>query len=235
MGHSTCYELTDLGSGVVAVTEGAVHMYLIQGEERAVLLDTGFGGGDLAGLIQELCEKPLLVVNSHGHVDHTGANTQFEQICAHPADWQMIQGHTGEALERFQPLREGDRVDLGGRCLEVLELPGHTPGSIALLDRRNRIIFIGDCVSDRTVFLCLEGASLPDYAGSLERLVGMAELFDAAYGGHGQLCQGMDQAKRLIACTQAVMEGKLIGVPTVVFSGDTYSKYELDGASIYTV
>jgi glyoxylase-like metal-dependent hydrolase (beta-lactamase superfamily II) len=65
-------------------------IYLVSGDERALLIDTGWGVGDLPGLVASLTSRPLLVVNTHGHPDHTFGNGQFERVYIHPADARMM-------------------------------------------------------------------------------------------------------------------------------------------------
>ena len=203
------YELVPLGSGVTAIEEGPVRMFLIRGEERALLVDTGLGGGNLRAQVEELWTGPVTVVNTHGHTDHAGADWQFPEVLAHPADWREIRRGNPECEMCLRPLRAGDRLDLGGRSLEVIETPGHTPGSIALLDRERRLLFGGDNVSDRPVFLFLPGASLTDYLASLRRLAAGSGAHDVIYACHGTAAPQVEQVQALIACGEALERGEL--------------------------
>lgn len=72
-------------------------MFLLEGRERAMLIDTGMGVGDLRGAVEMVTDKPLVVVHTHGHVDHTGNARQFEEVWLHPADRDMPMP---DALER---------------------------------------------------------------------------------------------------------------------------------------
>lgn len=229
----TPYQIVNLGQGITAIEEGAVRMFLIRGTERAVLLDTGFGGGDLAGLVGMLWDGPLTVVNTHGHADHVGADGQFSEILAHPADWAELCAQSHCPQERLRPLREGARLDLGGRVLEVLEMPGHTPGSIALLDRAGRTLFGGDNVSDRPVFLCLPGASLEAYRRSLNRLLDCRACYDVIYACHGASRQETDQVRALLACCGAVERGELPGEPAAPYLGTPRTLYAAAGVGLY--
>lgn len=227
------YQIREVFPGVTVITEESVHMYLVQGRKKALLIDTGFGRGDLKGLIGRLTDTPLIVANTHGHIDHVGGNTLFEAVYANQAEWERITAFSGMPVQRLIPLCEGDCIDLGGRQLEILELPGHTPGSVALFDRENRILFSGDYVSDRTVYLCFDHCSLRDYAESLKRILSMKLEVDVLFGGHGAANQSLSQAKELLVCVEAVMEGKLDSTPVTVFDGTTHPMYALGGASIF--
>jgi len=63
---------------------GHVNNYLVEGDERAVLVDTGLGLADVRAAAEALTDKPILVVNSHGHDDHRGGNWRFDDVAAHP-------------------------------------------------------------------------------------------------------------------------------------------------------
>lgn len=170
------YEVRQLGKDTWMIRSMMVQMFLIAGTEKAMLIDTGAGMGDLKAQVEKLTDKPLIVVNTHGHVDHAGGNFQFKEVWMHAddfsaADWMctlperqeyvrsrlavMAPEHTQEALDSLQPcadyekkaLTEGQVFDLGDRELEVIFTPGHTHGSVCFLDRRYRRIFTGDTVN----------------------------------------------------------------------------------------
>ena len=101
------YRIVEMGNGVTAIEEGAVRMFLVRGKTRAALIDTGFGGGALMRQVEELWPGPLTVVNTHGHMDHVGANRQFAQVLAHPADWPEICRNSGCGAEHLRPLQAG--------------------------------------------------------------------------------------------------------------------------------
>lgn len=143
--------------------------YLLCGEEKALLIDTGLGYKDLPGTIRALTDLPVEVVNTHGHVDHIGGNHYFDHIWLHEKDQEIFRRHTDpdytlglltEGMPAFvKPVFKflakdmlhvdpsgsyhsfGDDMvfHLGGRDIEVIPTPGHTPGSVCLLPRPPRI------------------------------------------------------------------------------------------------
>lgn len=227
------YRIVEMGNGVTAIEEGAVRMFLVRGKTRAALIDTGFGGGALMRQVEELWPGPLTVVNTHGHMDHVGANRQFAQVLAHPADWPEICRNSGCGAEHLRPLQAGDRLELGQRTLEVRETPGHTPGSIVLLERDRRLLFGGDNVSDRPIFLCLPGASLREYLESLRRLQEWSRDYDIIYAAHGKAEQPVAQIHALICCCTCVQEGSLTGTELEPYGDHARNLYEHNGAAIY--
>lgn len=172
-------------------------IYLVEGHNYAMLIDTGMGIGDLKAVVESITSLPLIVINTHGHPDHAGGNSSFGEAWIHPSDRRMYEEmcsiefrrsdvikicgmqDAGRYIEYLNPfgicfmksLYDRQIFDLGGRKLEVLFLPGHTKGSIALLDFENKIIFSGDSVSSNDIWLYLEHSdSLQTYYNSLKIL-----------------------------------------------------------------
>lgn len=163
---------------------GRTICYLVEGSEKALLLDTGFGIGDIKTYVESLTDKPLYVVNSHLHPDHSGGNPQFpviyigenevpnEEPFTFPP--QAIPGgkYCDEVLNapgfRFKRIPDGYQFDLGGRVLTVYEVPGHTTGCIALHDSATNLILSGDSLLKRVLLFTEKPLSL--YISSLQRL-----------------------------------------------------------------
>lgn len=169
--------------------------YLIEGKTHAMLIDTANGEEDLRAIVEGLTRLPVIVVNTHGHGDHIFGNVFFDEAWLHPADMQlaeMFMGYAKEELDKkglkpcpLKPLVIGQVFDLGGLSLEVIPLPGHTPGSIGLLDRQDRILFTGDGVNVH-LWMQLEGSS--SIAELREMLVALktqyGDAFDLILHGH---------------------------------------------------
>lgn len=155
-------------------------MYLVCGGERACLIDSAYGLTNLRELVGELTRLPVFVINTHGHVDHVLGNHWFNRALMHPADQglyrEIVDGYAdmlaldwvkqsyGEFIQGLDPstvrfpqaedIRGGDEIDLGGKKLEVVEIPGHTAGSILLLDPDEKLCFSGDAIIEHLwVFL----------------------------------------------------------------------------------
>lgn len=147
-------------------------MYLIDGPKKCMLIDTGFGVGDLKGLIKKLVgDKPIIVVNTHSHFDHAYGNCQFDTCYCHIQEvwrmeqknnahiWDYLFDESGEPkwtefdkadIIPYRPyeiigVEDGHCFDLGdGYIVEAVLLPGHTPGQCGYYDHQNHTIFIGD-------------------------------------------------------------------------------------------
>lgn len=150
-----------------------VNAYLIIGQDRSLLLDTGMGICDIKAVVKELYQGEIIVVNSHFHFDHIGNNYKFDEIHIFDDPYAKAIVKTGLAKEElgnqldeemflfdypkgFEPdkfkilpykaklIHDGHRFDLGNRSLEVIHTPGHSNDSIMLFDDKNKILFTGD-------------------------------------------------------------------------------------------
>lgn len=186
--------------------------YLIVGSKQAVLFDTGMGIGDLKALTAKLTHVPIVVFNSHTHNDHVGGNWQFSTVYGMDTDFTRdnAKGSTEDARAEialgeicgalpagFDPARyasrpwkvskwthDGDRIDLGGRTLEVIATPGHTPDAICLFDRANGLLFTGDTYYPGTIWIYRPETDLTAYAHSVQRLAALQPQVKFVLGAH---------------------------------------------------
>ena len=187
------------------------NMWHVRGRERDLLLDSGMGIVSLRRAIPLVNERPLLAVASHAHFDHVGCHHEFEERAIHHAEADILarptrantlaetyvtediftgplpDGFSCEAYSvRAAPatllLEEGDAIDLGDRRFEVLHLPGHSPGSIALWEAASGILFSGDVVYDGPLVDDCYHSNTTDYLASMERLRALPAR--VVHGGH---------------------------------------------------
>jgi glyoxylase-like metal-dependent hydrolase (beta-lactamase superfamily II) len=202
------YEVHPLGENSWRIEDDFVRIFLFAGRDQALLVDTGFGTGDLLALVREHTDLPVLLVNTHADPDHTGGNAAFDTAAMHPAEFADYEQKAG-ADSPVQPLWEGDKIDLGGRSFEVILIPGHTPGSIALLDRAARVIIAGDTVADSPVFIFGEERSLPALIESLKKLEALSDSYDTVYASHGSFPLGTDAVTRQRETAERLLAGEL--------------------------
>jgi glyoxylase-like metal-dependent hydrolase (beta-lactamase superfamily II) len=188
--------------------------YLIVGGETAILLDTGMGVADIQELTSRLTEKPILVVNSHHHYDHVGDNHRFQHIAIHAAEADFLEQEPPEELllevmrpenwfgvlpDGFDPaqyrivpskadrlLEEGDVLELGGRRLRVLHTPGHSPGSICLLDSEEGLLFTGDTVYAGPLYVQFDHSDFEVYRQSMDRLCSLVQDLQLVLPSHNE-------------------------------------------------
>jgi len=154
---------------IVETTDNTT-MYIIEGKDKAMLIDTGTKCEKLNEVVGKITQKPLLVVITHMHGDHAGNMDQFADVYFHPADTVL--------LSRVKPYKgkihfvsDGQVFDLGGKKIEVSHMPAHTPGSIVLLDRQTGNCFSGDAFGSGQVWLQLRPYSpMKTYINSLKKM-----------------------------------------------------------------
>lgn len=204
---------------------GSDNIYLVEGKEKALLIDTGLGQADLPKFVATLTKLPVTVVNTHGHPDHAGSNFQFDDVYAHPADTELLQGYDNRAqrVAGLKPtviheVKEGYKFELGGRQLEVIEVPGHTPGSIVILDATNKLLFTGD--NDNTLVWLFLKHSLPleTYLATLKK-INQRNDFETMFPGHGGPLDKAFIADQ-IAATQSILDSTCTPKPYKSFAGD---------------
>lgn len=172
--------------------------FLVIGSEKACVIDTMMGYNDLYKAVRKLTDKPLIVINTHGHPDHIFGNVYFDSAYIHPEDLALAEsfssapefeeyfGKNGLHMPPFKETKEGDVFNLGGRTLEVFELPGHTPGGILLLLREDRILFTGDGINHH-LWMQLDGCSPFDvFLKDLDRVMFLETKADRILHGHAR-------------------------------------------------
>lgn len=136
---------------------GSQNVYLLEGEEKALLIDTGWGAGSLAQVVKRLTDKPVVAANTHYHPDHAAGNGYFDTVYV-SKNWRTdAPGMDGSGMLPFDLTKmpnpsyekievgEGDVIELGGRTVEILEAKdAHCNSSLFFLDRKHRMLFVGD-------------------------------------------------------------------------------------------
>jgi glyoxylase-like metal-dependent hydrolase (beta-lactamase superfamily II) len=186
--------------------------YLIVGQKQALLFDTGMGIADLRKVISRLTSRPVVVLNSHTHDDHVGGNWQFNFVYGIDTAFtrENAKGSTADAQAEIAPgeicgdlpkgfdpkayktrpwrisafIHDGFKINLGGRTVEVIATPGHTPDAIALIDRGNKLLFTGDTYYPAPIWLYRPETDLAAYEKSIARLAALAPEVKIVLGAH---------------------------------------------------
>jgi glyoxylase-like metal-dependent hydrolase (beta-lactamase superfamily II) len=224
---------------------GADNMYLVEGNDSSLLIDTGLGAADLASFIKKLTSKPLIVVVTHGHPDHAGSDYQIEKVYIHPADSSAARGFNlpearaassktmqpgnapadnelfkGKPFNtRMIPVSDGYIFRLGGRTIQVMGTPGHTPGGICLLDNEDKMLFSGD--NNNVLVWLFLGNCLPlhTYLKTLEMQRSRMAEFTTLMPGHGEPIPS-DFINDQIACVKGILDNSLERKPYKSFAGN---------------
>ncbi|MBR4396153.1 MAG: MBL fold metallo-hydrolase [Eubacteriaceae bacterium] len=204
------------GDGIFAIDQQMVRAFLVVGNEKALLIDTGAMQTDIQGIIAGITDKPITVVLTHSDGDHTGNLQAFSEAFIHANDLESVKAKPEYQNATLNEVNAGDVFDLGGRRLKTLFIPGHTPGSIALLDEENKMIFPGDTVSYGPVYMFGAGRNINDYLDTLNYLRGFrdAGAFCSVYCAHGECPLDPSIIDTQIELTRGIMSGTIIGEET---------------------
>ncbi|MBA2596805.1 MAG: MBL fold metallo-hydrolase [Chloroflexia bacterium] len=235
-----------------------VKSYLVEGEEDVAVIDTGTGAGDFAGLVAALTSRRPRLLQTHAHWDHIGASCRFEDVLVHRTEAEALRA--GLTAERYHDvfwrdpfdnarvpskfdtrsgipgaepnswLEHGDRIDLGGRELEVFHTPGHSPGSVTFLDRRARALFSGDLLYLGAMYVFFPSSDPAAFRASLQLVASLADAFDAVYPSHGPSPLEAGHVLTIHDAFEDVWQGRLpdrlgslYGLPIVVFDFGSFA------------
>lgn len=223
-----------------------VYSYLIVGEEKAILIDTGWGTADLKEAVASLTALPLLVVNTHGHLDHIYGNYQFAASYSRDEDLLMMHGDFTEEkrsaiikrfgtnllpkglteeswikakLNKIVSLNTIQFIAIGGRTVEVVATPGHTAGSVCLLDKKSGALFSGDTVGEGDIMLHFNlSTSLKVYLDSLKQLLQKSEKIKCILPSHGKTPVDFALLNKVISAVEKIIKKEIAGEKQVVFN-----------------
>lgn len=224
------YEIESLTDHSWRLAEGVLFgTYLVEGADRALLIDAGGGAGDLRSTVESLVDVPVTLLLTHSHWDHIGAAHQFDDVRIHPRertddgrvttdvvtddfgygpgdwidDWRGAgrefpdgfdpDGFTVEPATGVEPVEPGETIDLGGRALELVHVPGHSPGQLAALDRDDGVLYGGDVLhNEHALYVHFEGCDLRSYVDTFARLRDLRDggAFDTLYVSHAAPLSG---------------------------------------------
>ncbi|MGE6503534.1 MBL fold metallo-hydrolase [Bacillus wiedmannii] len=197
-----------------------VHSYLLIGEERAALIDTGLGIDNIKRITDQLTNLPIIVLTTHVHWDHIGSHGEFKNIYVHKdeEDW-LVNGIKKLSIEQirkdvsrditiptpktFNPdtykpfqgnptglLNDGDEIEIGNRKLIIYHTPGHSPGHISILDNSKGYLFTGDLLYDETPVYAFFPTTNPMDLTQSLKKISKIPNVTKIYGGHNTI--GLD-------------------------------------------
>jgi glyoxylase-like metal-dependent hydrolase (beta-lactamase superfamily II) len=215
--------------------------YLILGTKRALLFDTGMGISDIKKLVEELTRLPVSVVNSHTHNDHVGDNWRFRDVYGMDTEFTRsnAKGSRDDAQAEIAPgeicgklpsgfdaavystrpfhithwLHDGDRIDLGGRVLQIVATPGHTPDANSLLDEKNGLLFTGDTYYPGPIFLYRPETDLDAYEASIKKMIALAPKLKLLLPAHNVPAAELGDLNHVLKAFREVRAGKAKSSP----------------------
>ncbi len=176
-------EIIQINDTTWRIEDNGVRFFLLAGTEKALLIDSGMNTPNAKQIVESITELPVMLLNTHADPDHISGNGSFDYFYMHPDEEDNYRAHGGSGT--ILPVKDNEIIDLGNRPLKIIFIPGHTPGSIAVLDINSRVLISGDTVQDGNIFMFSERRNLPLYVESLKKLSMYTGEFDAIYPSHG--------------------------------------------------
>ena len=218
-------EIIKINEDTWRIEDSGVRFFLLAGEKKALLIDSGMQVHNAKEIAEGLVNVPIELLNTHGDMDHVGSNDEFDSFYMNPAEasnYYNTQKRTGTII----PVTDGDMIDLGGRELEIITLPGHTPGSIAVLDKRDRVLISGDPIQDGNIFMFGVQREMHAYLLSLEKLEKQKNRFDTIYPSHGSFPVEPSLIAALHEGAERVLAGQVEG-SDAEFHGMKIKRYDV--------
>lgn len=201
---------TWVGTGNLVYNES---LYLVEGTEKAVLIDAGTRIKNLDKIVATITKKPVMLVATHVHGDHTGSSIDcFPEIYINPGDTVLIPQVMAGYKGKVKFLKDGEEIDLGGRKLEVVFTPAHTPGSTTFIDKDAAYGFSGDSFGSGNLLLSMDFSTLIATCERMSTIMqnyGIKNLFPGHYyGNNAETKQRVDD---MITLSKDVISGKVKG------------------------
>lgn len=199
-------EVIQMNENTWRIEDGMVRMFLLAGTKEALLVDSGMNTLNAKEIAESITNLPIRLINTHADRDHVAGNGGFASFYMSPMEEELYRnnGGTGELV----PVKQGDIIDLGDRVLEIIDLPGHTPGSIAILDVKNRVLIGGDSIQDGRIYMFGAHRNLQNYIVSLEKLSAYEGRFDEVYASHSSVSVSPSIIPKLIAGAKQILAGE---------------------------
>ncbi len=257
------YKLTDT---VYAIYEDGqfeeVISYLVLGDEKGVIIDTGNGIGNIKAIVEGLTDLPVAVLNTHTHGDHIGGNYQFDEVYAYDTDFSRDRSKNGQTKEQmghyldegmvWKPLpdyldvdtwrihpfnvtkwvEDGEIIDLGGRKLEIIHTPGHTPDSICVIDRENKIFWTGDSFYPAPIYVYAPTTSLDQFIESFNKMTDLIPEYEWVMPSHNEPKMEKHLIKECYEAAISIRDGTAGEYAEGVAAGIKVHRYDYDRFSL---
>lgn len=231
---------------------GGVFMYLVEGDYKACLLDTGYGIGNVAEYVRMLTNKPCFVILTHGHEDHAGGASLFDEVYMNMLDKELYEACGAVDYRRrmineqfpewnipdtdmnpkreaeFLQLNDGDEFDLGGIHLQAVWTPGHTKGMTMILIKEERIMLFGDGCGNKVLLFEDYSSKVSEYLKSLRKVKEIETQYDRVLRNHTNGESTKEILDQVIGCCEKIINRADAHMPTTFENIPLFSAKELN-------
>ncbi len=225
------YQFKHIREGFYSIEMGFVRAFLVVGDQEMLLIDTGVGSNELAFQIQQFKNLPVKVLFTHGDSDHVGDGADFPDRFMHPGEFDYYEMKNPNPV-KMEPVWQGDLIKVGDYLFEVLHIPGHTPGSIALLERDKRFLIGGDSIQKGPIFMFGSGRNFAALIASMGKLEKLNNLVDIVYASHHDLSYPFSIVTEVKEAAKVMLEAKPKGEPQERFDNQA-SLYQIGEISFF--
>ena len=177
-------EHTWIGNGHLCYNES---LYLVEGNDRAILIDAGTRIPELDKIVAKITSKPVTMMLTHAHGDHAGGVGPFPEVYLNAGDMPLVSSNMRNNYKgQIRYLFDGEVIDLGGREIEVIFTPGHTSGSATFFDKAKHYGFSGDAFGSTNLLVFTNLSTEMYTAERIERYMKKNDirfLFPGHYSG----------------------------------------------------
>ena len=214
------------------IEDGFVRFFLLEGDNKAALIDSGVSCANAKEIAENFTDKPLILINTHGDGDHISGTGNFTEIYMHPCDYKECGVGAKYPNTILKELNDNDLIELGNRPLKVVHIPGHTKGSVAILDVKNRALYAGDSVQKGHIYMFGSHRDPEQFETSLNKLIEMGNEYDVIYASHDEYKLPGDYAKRVLEAWKQVRSGKVSYENENLF-GNEVKAYTIDACGFF--
>lgn len=213
------YNIKQINEDTYVIEEEGVRFFLLLGNNQALMIDSGMKVHHALDIAKTLTTLPVQLLNTHADMDHCGSNHQFSEVYLHLAECANYFKGKSANID-ILPLENGMILDLGNRPLEIIALPGHTPGSIGVLDQKYGYFYSGDPIQDGAIFMFGPFRNMQAYHLSLKQLEKRLSDIKAIFPSHGTCPLPTTIVPQLITASKNILEGNYEGEVIQMFGNE---------------